>query len=185
MARMEWIRLYGLLLGCEERADAYFASQVEKLTQLGNPSTGRTAAFFYIHSSGSVVVRKPGDYVSEMIVMAGGENLFTAEDLHAEENALSTVNIQMEAFYEKAVDADVLIYNSSIEGGYQSLDALLREYPLLADCRAVQTGDVWCTHQNMFQKTTGAADMIGELHSIFDGSAPAQMTYFYQLVKEE
>ena len=185
MARMEWIRLYGLLLGCEERADAYFASQVEKLTQLGNPSTGRTVAFFYIHSSGSVVVRKPGDYVSEMIVMAGGENLFTAEDLHAEENALSTVNIQMEAFYEKAVDADVLIYNSSIEGGYQSLDALLREYPLLADCRAVQTGDVWCTHQNMFQKTTGAADMIGELHSIFDGSAPAQMTYFYQLVKEE
>lgn len=181
MARMEWIRLYGLLLGCEEEADAYFAQQVEKLTQLGNPDTGRSAAFFYIHSSGSVVVRKPGDYVSRMIEMAGGSNIFTADELHADENALSTVNIQMETFYEKAVEADVLIYNSSIEGGFEDLPELLTEYPLLADCKAVRTGDVWCTHQNMFQKTTGAADMIGELHAILDGSAPEQMTYFYKL----
>ena len=51
-----------------------------------------------------------------MIQLAGGSYLPQAvkED---DENALSTMNMQMEDFYAQAKDADILIYNSTIEGG--------------------------------------------------------------------
>lgn len=48
------------------------------------------------------------------------------------------MTIQMESFYDAAADADVLIYNSTIDGELDSLDALLAKSPLLADFKAVQ-----------------------------------------------
>ena len=110
---MEWMKLYGLLMNRETEADAYFTTQSEKLDSiLTEKNTGKTVAFFYITTNGSVNIRKPGDYTSKMIELAGGNYLFSAEDLNVEENALSTMNIQMETFYAVAKDADYLIYNA-------------------------------------------------------------------------
>lgn len=66
---------------------------------LDQEGTGKTVAFFYITSNGGINVRKPGDYISKLIGMAGGEYVF--QDLGGEENALSTMNLQMEAFYAR------------------------------------------------------------------------------------
>ena len=101
-----------------------------------------------------------------MIALAGGRYAFTAEDLHVEENALSTMNIQMEIFYETAKDCDILIYNGTIEGNLQTIEQLIEKDSILAECKAVQEGNVWCTEQSLFQQTTGAADMIYDLHAI-------------------
>ena len=75
---------------------------------------GKTVAFFYITSRGSANVRKPGDYVAKMITMAGGTYVPQSAE-EEEENALSTMNMEMEAFYAKAKDADYIIYNSTID----------------------------------------------------------------------
>ena len=97
LGRMEWIKLYGLLLGKTEAAESFFQAQSRKLDDIcTGESTGKTVAFFYISSNGSVNVRKPGDYISKMIELAGGQYIFSADDLNVEENALSTMNIQME-----------------------------------------------------------------------------------------
>ena len=54
-----------------------------------------------------------------MIELAGGEYIF--HDLDVEnDNALSTMNMQMEEFYAKAKDADYIIYNSTIDGELHS-----------------------------------------------------------------
>lgn len=182
LGRMEWIKLYGILFGCEEQAEQLFDEKTKLLGDiLTDEKSGKTAAFFYINSSGGVVVRKPSDYVPEMMRMAGGEYIFSNSDLGTDDNALSTMTIQPETFYEKAWDADVLIYNSDIAGSVESISELMEKYPLLSDFAAVKNGDVWCTEKNMFQQTTGAADMIAELHLIFTGEADNKMNFMYRL----
>ena len=180
LGRAEWMKLYAALLGKEEQAEQLFAEQTEKLADvLDKEKTGKTVAFFYISSNGYVNVRKTNDYVSKMIELAGGEYVF--QDLGDEENALSTVNMQMEDFYAGAKDADVLIYNSTIDGQIENLDELFEKSALLEDFRAVKEGNVWCTTQNLFQKTTGLADMIVDIHAVLNGGEPEDMTYLYPL----
>ncbi|MDO5142591.1 MAG: ABC transporter substrate-binding protein [Eubacteriales bacterium] len=181
LGRMEWIKLYGLLLDKEDEAQAVYAQALEGLEGvLDQPSTGKSVAFFSITSNGAANVRRASDYVAKMIEMAGGRYVF--DDLGGE-NALSTVNLQMEAFYEGAKDADCLIYNSAIDGGVRTLDELLQKSPLLAHCKAVQTGDVWCTAQNLFQSAMGLGDLIRDMHTVLteDDPDPAALTYLYRL----
>ncbi|MCI7768123.1 MAG: ABC transporter substrate-binding protein [Oscillospiraceae bacterium] len=182
LGRLEWIKLWGLLTGREDEAESIFDGQAALLDDvIQNGDSGRRAAFFYLSSNGSAVVRKPGDYVSKMIELAGGDYIFTPEDLNVEENAMSTMNMQFEAFYDKASAADVIIYNSAIDGGVADMDGLLDKNSLLAGFKAFKSGDVWCTEKNMFQQTTCAAEVISELNRIFSGTADDEMEFFYRL----
>jgi iron complex transport system substrate-binding protein len=124
-------------------------------------------------------VRRRADYITRMIELAGGETAIT--DLPEAENALSTETIQMESFYAQARDADVLIYNSTAVGAVPDMEAFLALSPLLADFRAVRTGEVWCTEKSMFQRSSAAADIIRELHAIVSGEAGDQLSYFYRV----
>lgn len=182
LGRLEWIKLYGALLDREDAADAIFQQQVQHLSTVQEASsTGKTAAFFYITSTGKVVARKSDDYVSKMIQLAGGKYVF--DHLGEGENALSTVTIDMETFFATAKDADYIIYNSTIGGEVQSLVALLEKNELLKEFRAVQNGNVWCTGKNMYQETTGLGEMIQSFHRIFSGEADTldQLPYLYRL----
>jgi iron complex transport system substrate-binding protein len=92
------------------------------------------------------------------------------------------MNIQMETFYATAKDADILIYNSTIEGQLDSIAQLKEKSPVFADFRAVQQDSVWCTEQNLFQQTTGAADMITDLNRIFTGQGDSEkLTYLHRI----
>lgn len=182
LGRLEWVKLYGLMTGKEEEAEKLFSEQSELLQSVSqNGSAGKTAAFFYISQRGSAVVRKPDDYVSKMIQLAGGEYIFTSDDLNTEENAQSTTDMQFEAFYAAAKDADVLIYSSTIDGGIEDISALLEKNSLFADFKAVKTGNVWCTDKNMFQQTTAAAEIISDLNLIFTDNAGDETEFFYRL----
>ncbi len=182
LGRLEWIKLYGLMTGKEEEAEKLFSEQSELLQSVSqNGDTGRTAAFFYISQKGSAVVRKPDDYVSKMIQLAGGEYIFTSDDLNTEENAQSTTDMQFEVFYAAAKDADVLIYSSTIDGGVEDISALLGKNRLFSEFKAVRSGNVWCTDKNMFQQTTAAAEMISDLNLIFTDNAGDETEFFYRL----
>lgn len=182
LGRLEWVKLYGLMTGKEEEAEKLFSEQSELLQSVSqNGSAGKTAAFFYISQKGSAVVRKPDDYVSKMIQLAGGEYIFTSDDLNTEENAQSTTDMQFEVFYAAAKDADVLIYSSTIDGGIEDISALLEKNSLFADFKAVKTGNVWCTDKNMFQQTTAAAEIISDLNLIFTDNAGDETEFFYKL----
>ena len=76
-------------------------------------------------------MRKSTDYVAKSIAMAGGQ--YVAFDDSTEENAQSTVTVQMETFYAGAHDADVLIYNGIIDGELTTVEELLALEPLLGD----------------------------------------------------
>jgi len=183
LGRLEWIKLYGLLFGKSDDAQAFFNEAVTKVEGVDTDAVAEapSVAFFSVNSNGSVVVRKPGDYVTKMIETAGGT--YALDGITSEEdNALSTMNMQMEAFYDKAVDADILIYNSTIEGSLEDMDDLLALSDKFSDFAAVKSGNVWCTDASTFQRTTGAADMIVEMNKIFAGAADdSGMEYFHKL----
>ena len=182
LGRTEWIKLYGVLLGKEDQAQKLFQEQVDKLKSVeDSENTGKTVAFFYINSMGAANVRKSNDYVSKMIELAGGEYIF--HDPAEDDNALSTMNMQMEEFYAKAKDADYIIYNSTIDGELDSIDELLAKSSLLVDFKAVKDGNVWCTGQNLFQETMGLATMIEDIHTMLTSDDPKldSLTYMKKL----
>ena len=182
LGRTEWIKLYGVLLGKEEEAERLFKEQEERMESvLSEENTGKTVAFFYITTNGLANVRKSNDYVSKMIELAGGKYIF--ENLGENDNALSTVNMQMEEFYAKAKDADYIIYNSAIDGELQTMEQLLEKSNLLKDFKAVKNGNVWCTGKNLFQESTGLGVMIEDIHKMLnsEGDSLTELTYMHRL----
>ena len=179
LGRMEWIKVYGALLGKEAEAEALFDAEVGAVEAIGSmPKTGKTVAYFYITGSGSVSVRKSGDYIVKMIETAGGEYVFSDLDSG---NALSTVDLSMESFYFGAKDADVLIYNSSIDGEIFTMQELLDKSPVFKDFKAVKNGDVWCTGKNLFQEPMGLSKLIGDLYRVLSEEQPEGLFYLHRL----
>ena len=180
LGRMEWVKVYGALLGKLPAAEELFDGEVEAVEPLlDQPKTGKTVAFFYITTTGTVNVRKSSDYVPRMIALAGGDYAFP--DLSSG-SALSTVNMTMESFYDGARDADVLIYNSTIDGELFTLSELLQKSAFLKDFKAVQTGNVWCTGKNLFQEPMGLGKLILDMHRVLtDENAPEELTYLHKL----
>ena len=175
LGRLEWIKLYGVLLDRQEEAEQFYEAEKQKLARVterlssvsGKERPG--VAFFYISSNGYVNVRKPGDYISTMIEMAGGT--YCLSDIQVEtENALSTMNINWEEFYQHAVDADILIYNSTIEGELDSVGDLVEKNNLFKEFKAVKEGRVYCTHANMFQESSAVCDVVVDLYHIMYGT---------------
>lgn len=172
LARMEWVKLYGILLGKQQEAEQLFDTQVQRVAPLENQQpTGKTVAFFSITSNNLVTVRKGSDYVARMIEMAGGSYVFA--DLTDNGNNLATINLSLEDFYAGAKDADVLIYNSTIEGSIASTEQLVEKCPLLAQFKAVQNGNVWCTAQSLFQQSMELPDLILDMNRVFTEGTPA------------
>ena len=179
LGRTEWVKLYGLLTGHEEEAEAAFASEADAFKAIsGEEATGKTVAFFYITSNGEANVRKTADYLPKMIELAGGTYIF--QDLGDTEDATSTLSMTMEEFYAGAKDADYIIYNSTIEGQLSSVDELLAKSPLLGKFRAVQEGHVYCTMKNLYQSTMELGTITSDIHRMLVGD-DGDLTYLYKL----
>lgn len=207
LGRMEWIKLYGLLLGKTDEADAFYNEQLASLTAVPelskmlsstvpaaredstsgsaqNPVASQdspTVAYFYITSSGYANVRRPGDYISKMIEMAGGSYAF-ADASVSEDSTKATMNMQMEAFLDRALVSDILIYSTSIDGEMHSAEELYKKAPMLKQSKAASAGNIWITGKNMYQQTTAVAQMMLELHSVITGEADeVEMEFLHRL----
>ena len=179
LGRMEWIKLFSALVNKEEEAAAYYDSMLASLEPVMNQEpTGKTVSFFYITTSGGINVRRPSDYVSCAIGLAGCENVSFSED--QADVGTSTMTIQMEAFYQGVQDADILIYNSIVDGELDSLSALLEKMPTLADTKAVKEGNVWCLSKNFYQETMSLGDFILDVNAVATGS-DGQLRYLKHL----
>ena len=179
LGRMEWIKLFSALVNKEEEAAAYYDSMLAALEPVMNQEpTGKTVSFFYITTSGGINVRRPSDYVSCAIGLAGCENISFSED--QADVGTSTMTIQMEAFYQGVQDADILIYNSIVDGELDSLSALLEKMPTLADTKAVKEGNVWCLSKNFYQETMSLGDFILDVNAVATGS-DGQLRYLKHL----
>lgn len=180
LGRVEWIKFFGALIGKEEKAEQIFREQTAILDRVSSDEkTEKTVAFFFITSNGLVQVRQSADYVPKMIELAGGKYVF--ENLGDSETKRSTMNMQVEEFYNGAKDADFLIYNSSIDGGVSDMGELLGKCELLADFKAVREGNVWCTTNDMYQQSLSIGYLIEDMHAMVSGEGNDNMHYLFHL----
>lgn len=181
LGRMEWIKFCAALVDKEEMAEKYFDNLIDSIQDvLKMAPTDKSVAIFYITSNGAVSVRKSGDYITKALKIAGGNPiLFDAE----EENAFSTMNIQMEVFYREAHDADILIYNSTIVKEIETIDELLGKSSFLKDFKAVKEGNVWCIEKNFYQQTLSIGDMMIDLNKILNNENvdEAELRFLHKL----
>lgn len=179
LGRVEWVRFFGALLDQEEKADQLFEKQKEALKRVETEeSTGKTVAFFYITSNGLVQVRQSTDYIPKMIELAGGKYVF--ENLGDPDSRRSTVNLQLEDFYDGAQDADFLVYNTTIDRQVQTLEDLLKKCSLLKNFKAVKNHQVWCTTEDMYQQSMSAGNLIEDFHRMLTGD-DKETRYLYRL----
>lgn len=165
LGRLEWIKLYGLLFNREKEAAAFYEKKLKSIKKvLKDKERNVKIAFFHVTSSGAVNVRTPEDYITKMIKLSGGQ--YALDDLLKNEKKSSAMNIQMEDFYMAAVDADIIIYNSTIDGKLPDIEALISKNAMFADFKAVKNGRVYCTEANFFQKTTELAAFMVDLNKI-------------------
>lgn len=179
LGRTEWIKLYGVLTGKETEANAFFEKQQETVAAFDDyESTGKKAAFFYLTTDGKVVVRSTNDYVPSMIKMAGGSYAFEGV---TDEDGKTSVSMTMESFYEKAQDADYIIYNASIDASVKTIADLVEKDEVLKEFKAVKSGDCYTTGSSMYQRTDVIADMIADFHKVFTGQDTEHLEFLKKM----
>ena len=179
LGRMEWIKLYGVLLGKEEEAQAHYEAQKALVESIGAESTGKTVAMFYITSKGDLYTRRAGDYMVKMLELAGGEYILS--DLEPEKSG--TQKIEAEEFYAGAGEADYIVYIWSMGGKPETMDDFLAKSPILADFKAVKDGNVWFTTPDYFQINDTLGAMILDFNKMLtnEDDAVTEFTYLFKL----
>lgn len=176
LGRMEWMKLYGVLLGREAEANAAFEAQKQKIETLEPMQESMTVAMFYITSKGTLYVRNNGDYMVKMLELAGGA--YAPKGLGDSESG--TRQMEMEAFYLAAGDADCILYIGQLGGRPETLSQLLERNALLADFKAVQNGRVYCTGADYFQQAGRLGDLIEDMNRMLSGG-DAALTHIMKL----
>ncbi len=162
LGRVEWVKLFGVLFGMEQEAQEYFDQQKSLVEELSAAeSTGKTVAMGYITSSGKCYARNGGDYMAQMIQLAGGEYILA--QLNAEKSGNN--NLTFEEWYASFQDADYLFY-VNMGNKFYSLQEMIDYNPLFEDFKAVQQGNVFVTSPDFTQSTAAIGSIIADMNTI-------------------
>jgi iron complex transport system substrate-binding protein len=117
LARAEWLRFYGMLFGCEQKADSLFAVIDSSYNALKSLAGNHKAKSLKLKAKSSVLLDKvtgsvwyvPGgkSTIGQMIQDAGGDYPW-ASDEHS-----GSISLPFEAVLEKAGEADVWLFRYS------------------------------------------------------------------------
>ena len=138
-ARAEWMRFYGLLFGCKEKADSLF-DVVDKnyhdLKQLAQKA-GKGRSVVVDKQVGSVWYVPGGrSTIGQMIKDAGGQYPW-AKDEHS-----GSLSLPFETVLEKASDAEVWLFRYDSDQ-QMNREQLLAEKEGYTQFRAFQTGELY------------------------------------------
>lgn len=179
LARVEWAKLYGAIFNCEDKANEVFNAQKAYIDEIAKlEDSGKSVAIFYITSKGKLYARNADDYMAKMVDLAGGA--YALPNVGVGE--VGTINMEMEAFYDKAKDADYIIYIYSLGGKPTVLADFLARADILAEMKAVKEGNVWCTTPDFFQIQDTIGAMINDIHLMLEADASVdELTYLKRL----
>ena len=90
------------------------------------------------------------------------------------------MTISIEAFYEYASDADILIYNATIESVPESLEELMGSDVTFKDFKAFQEGNVWYTDKSLYQFSDKTGTIISDLAVVIAGEQE-ETDFFHKL----
>lgn len=174
LARAEWLRFYGMLFGCEAKADSLFAVVDSSYNTLKDLYTVDKKTVLFDKVTGSVWYVPGGrSTIGQMIRDAGGLYPWAGDD-HS-----GSVSLPFEAVLEKAGEADVWLfrYSSDHDISYQELLSEHHGYNQFSAFRSRQVYgcDVERSlfyEESPFRPDWLLNDFIRILHPELDGLAP-------------
>ncbi len=182
-ARLEWVKLAGILTGKLDKATSYFDEQLAKIDEVEKKTAvedGEKPTFAWTFLFKDLFyTKKAGDYSVKMAQIAGADTIFA--DLEPENDGNAKLNA--EEFYKGAENADFLIYDSIGGAEIKSVDDLVAYADYMKDLKAVKDNRVWGLKPNYFQSADYTADMINELYEIFHDkdNTLTETEYFYRM----
>ena len=183
LARAEWIRFYGMLFGCEQRADSLFHvtdSTYNALKALATQRDGRPSVLLDKITGSVWYVPGGKSTIGQMVQDAGGINPW-ANDTHS-----GSVSLPFEAVLEKGGEADFWLFRYSSDHAI-TYDELLADHHGYSQFRAWRNREVYgCNvEQGPFYEETPfhpdwlLSDFISILHPDLSGLRPPR--YFQKL----
>lgn len=139
LARAEWIRLYGILLGCEQKADSLFrVVESNYLALRGKISKSQKGRSILTERKTGSVWYCPGgrSTIGQLIKDANGGYAFS-DDTHS-----GSLSLPFEQVLDKAGDADVWAFLTYDTTGMDE-KRLLAEYNGYKELKAMTTGEVY------------------------------------------
>ena len=76
------------------------------------------------------------------------------------------MTISVEAFFAYAKDADILIYNGTIQEAPATIEQLIKIDQLFAQFKAVQDIQVWYTDKSLYQLSGKTGTIIQNLNDV-------------------
>ncbi len=173
LGRIEWLRVYGALFGCEEKAAQFYQSQREGMQALqqetSDAASRPSVVYFYINTAGQVQIRQPKDYIPELLEMAGACYLYKGSSSITAGSLKSYITVSAEDFYRSCRDADYLIYSATLDRPLSSVSELLGKSALLSDFKAVKSGHVYTTNKDFYQLSDRMADFAEDVRHMLQG----------------
>ncbi|MBR6192151.1 MAG: ABC transporter substrate-binding protein [Prevotella sp.] len=184
LGRAEWMRFYGLLFGCSERADSLFAAiegRYNDLKSLTADAASRPTVVTEMKIGSTWYVAGGQSTVGILIRDAGGHYVF--DDV----NATGALPYSPEAVYDKAKDADcwLLKYNQATD---MTLADLKQQWALNSRMKAFQRGTVYACNllkTRFYEETPFHPDVIlKEFASILHPDMVKNDNRFYKKLHE-
>lgn len=183
LARAEWVKLYGLLFGCYERADSLFRAVEERYLSLRDRASR-------VGHRPTLVAEKP--YSGVWYVPGGNSAMGVlyrdagARYLFGDRKKNGSLPLSVETVFEKGQQADIWLikYNQSVP---LTLNQLISDYPPFASFRSVRSGRVYgCNLEKsrFYEETPFHPDLLlGSLVQIIhpELGIEAEKAYFYPL----
>jgi iron complex transport system substrate-binding protein len=138
---LEWIKFFAAFYNLDREADIIYRRKLERLEELGRlcadiPPAERPLAA-YGNGYKGVVYTQGGESVTSRELERAGARYFLRDLQNT-----GTIRLSMEEFYERAKDADVLIYTSMIQFTPDKR-ALLEEYPVFEEFKSLKNDRVY------------------------------------------
>ncbi len=184
LGRLEWIKLVGALIDKDKEAETYFAEQEAKVLAVQEKTKGleRPKVLQTFILKGTVYVKNGGNYVAEMINLAGGDYVF--KNLKPEDT--ESTKMTVEDFYKDAREADILIYDVTSDKSVKTAKDILNHGDYLSDVKAIENGNVWGIESHYWQSAHKIGDIIEDMHKLIymDPANKTKLEYYSPLDKE-
>lgn len=175
--RMEWTKLIAAFYGKVDVAEKHFDGIIKKVEETAKKIEGESKpkiAWASVYK-GIAYIPAKGTYVDKMIELAGGENLFKDADTSGQ--------ISIEQLFEKAKDADILVY-SSTESYTPDKKTILDAAPVLKDAKPIKDNKVWVLGNDYWQSIDKTDEVIVDLMEILHpGKTGESARHFVKLEK--
>lgn len=186
-ARIEWVKLAGILTGELDKATQYYDKQLETIAEVEKMTAEEkgdkpTFAWTFLFKD-LFYTKKAGDYSVKTAELAGSKTIFA--DLEPENDGNAKLNA--EEFYKGAENADFLIIDTISSTGIEKVSDLIEYADYMGDLKAVKDNRVWGLKPNYYQSADFTADMIKELYDIFhdEEGKITETEYFYNMGIDE